>query len=98
MEQKAKKYDELNIYEKHMANLSIEQRLEVMAKELEQIATVLKMSVHINSTFCAEDNHSVEVTVFPKSHEVKVIGRDVENTGDLFGIIDEAFSKKPSQD
>lgn len=92
METKTKKYEDLNKYERVMTNASLEQRLEAMAKDLEQMALALKMSIHINATFTRQDNHSVEVSFFPKSFD-SVVGRDVENVGDLFGIIEEALGK-----
>lgn len=92
MEQKAKKYDELNRYERAMTNASLEQRLEAMARDVEQIATALGMSVHIDSTFFTEERHGVEVDIFPGSREI--VSRQVEQTGDLFGIIEEAMNKK----
>ena len=98
MEQKAKKYEELTKYERAMTNASLEQRLEAMAKELEQIGLVLKMSIHINTTVCEADGevrHSVDVNFFPRSH--KVVGRDIENPGDLFGIIEEAIAEKSDE-
>ena len=92
METKTKKYEELNKYERVMTNASLEQRLEAMAKDLEQMAVALRMSIHINSTFTRQDNHSVEVSFFPKSFD-SVVSRDVEQVGDLFGIIEEAIGK-----
>ncbi len=92
MEQKAKKYEELNKYERAMTNATLEQRLEAMARDIEQIALALHMSVHVNATAYGEDQSGVEVNFFPVAG--LVVGRDVENTGDLFGIIDEALSKK----
>ena len=41
MEQKTKKYSELNRYEKAMTNAALEQRLEAMANELKQMALAL---------------------------------------------------------
>ena len=96
MEQKAKKYDDLNRYERAMTNASLEQRLEAMANDIRQISLALNMSVHVNSTAYAGDRCGVEVNFFPRSGVV--VGRDVDNAGDLFGIIDEAFSKKLPQD
>lgn len=92
MEQKGKKFEELNRYERAMTNASLEQRLEAMAKDIEQIALALHMSVHVNATAYGEDRSGVEVDFFPGAGVV--VGRDVENTGDLFGIIEEALNKK----
>ena len=92
METKTKKYEELNKYERVMTNASLEQRLEAMAKDLEQMALALKMSIHINATFTNLGSHGVEVDFFPKSFD-SVVSRDVENVGDLFGIIEEAIGK-----
>ena len=92
MEQKGKKFEELNRYERAMTIASLEQRLEAMAKDIEQIALALHMSVHVNATAYGEDRSGVEVDFFPGAGVV--VGRDVENTGDLFGIIEEALNKK----
>ena len=90
MEQKGKKYEELNPYEKTIANASLEQRLEVMAKELRQIALALKISVHVDATFHDwEDKQYASVGVaFIKGDQCT--RRDMEETGDLFGIIEES--------
>lgn len=91
MEQKAKKYEELNKYERAMTNASLEQRLEAMALDLTQIAKALKISVHIDSTyFDHSDDAAVKVYFIPKNGTVS---RDVEEIGDLFGIIEEALAK-----
>lgn len=92
MEQKGKKYNELNKYERVMTNASLEQRMEAMAHDVEQIATVLGMSVHIDATFFSEENHCVEVSIFPGLRDI--VSRQIEQTGDLFGIIEEAMNEK----
>lgn len=102
MEQKAKKYDELNRYERAMTNASLEQRLEAMANELKQMALALGISIHVDSTFHdwkavdTEETHSTAMVAFIKGDVCT--RRDMKETGDLFGIIEEAFTKKPSQD
>lgn len=93
MEQKGKKYRDLNRYERAMTNASLEQRLEAMAKDIEQMAIALQMSIHINNTYVSDDTHNVEVYIFP--NETKELAhRQVVNDGDLFGIIEEALNKK----
>ena len=85
MEQKAKKYDELNIYEKAMTNASLEQRLEAMAKDLEQISFALQVSVHLDATYM-EDHSVVFLSLLDGD---KCVRRDVRDQGDLFGVIKE---------
>ena len=93
MEQKGKKYRDLNRYERAMTNASLEQRLEAMAKDIEQMAIALQMSIHINNTYVSDDTRNVEVYIFP--NETKELAhRQVVNDGDLFGIIEEALNKK----
>ena len=93
MEQNGKKYRDLNRYERAMTNASLEQRLEAMAKDIEQMAIALQMSIHINNTYVSDDTHNVEVYIFP--NETKELAhRQVVNDGDLFGIIEEALNKK----
>ena len=90
MEQKGKTYEELNPYERSIANASLEQRLEVMAKELRQIAQALQISVHVDATFHDwkdEQYASACVTLIKKEACTR---RDVKETGDLFGIIEES--------
>lgn len=90
MEQKGKKYEELNPYEKTIANASLEQRLEVMAEALQQIANALHISVHVDATFHDwEDKQYASVCVALIKKEA-CTRRDVEETGDLFGIIEES--------
>lgn len=97
MEQKTKKYSELNRYEKAMTNAALEQRLEAMANELKQMALALGISVSIDSTFhnWGEEPHT--------SGSVSFIGdvvtrREMKETGDLFGLIEEALNKSASSD
>ena len=89
----AKKYEDLNVYERAMANASLEQRMEAMARDLNQIALALRMSVHIDSTFYNEGNAETTVYLIPIRSESSV-STECEFTGDLFGIIDEANKKK----
>ena len=91
--EQAKKYEELNVYERAMANASLEQRMEAMARDLNQIALALRMSVHIDSTFYNEGNAETTVYLIPSRTESSV-SRECEFTGDLFGIIEEANKKK----
>lgn len=51
MEQRAKKYDELDKYELVLTNASLERRIEAMARDLEQIALALKLCVHVDATY-----------------------------------------------
>lgn len=99
MEQKVKKYEDLNKYERAMTNASLEQRLEGMANDLMQMAKALRLSIHVNTTFHdwqanndPEKTHA-SATVYVMNGD-DVIKRDVQDDGDLFGIIDEALSKK----
>lgn len=86
MEQKAKKYNELNVYEKAMTNASLEQRMEAMAKDLEQISLALELSVHLDITWMGDKS----VAFLSLLDGENVIRRDVKGSGDLFGIIKEA--------
>ena len=95
MEQKAKKYDELNRYERAMTNASLEQRLEAMAKDIEQIGIALKLSVHVDTTIWEEGEevrHGISVYMIPDNGYA--ITRHPKEDGDLFGMIEEALSKK----
>lgn len=98
MEQKAKKYSELNKYERAMANASLEQRLEAMANDLQQMALALGTSISVDATFhdwqehdSAEKTHASVVVWFPSNFPATK--RDVKEPGDLFGIIEEALGK-----
>lgn len=94
MEQKGKKFEELNRYERAMTIASLEQRLEAMAKDLEQISFALKTSIHIDATFHDWENNqhsSCGVSLIKGDNCTR---RDVKDEGDLFGIIDEANKKK----
>ena len=93
MEEQKKTYDELNVYERTMVNVSLEQKLEAMAKELSQMALALKHSIHVNATFHDWDTPHTSCTVFLIKDE-KCVKRDTEFTGDLFGIIEEAMKAK----
>lgn len=93
MEQKAKKYDELNRYERAMTNASLEQRLEAMARDLAQIAKALKLSVHVDAGyFDWKDDAQTTVYMIGKG-EGQITKRGLENDGDLFGLIEEAKAK-----
>lgn len=95
MEQKAKKYDELNKYEKVMTNASLEQRLEAMARDLQQISKALKIAVHLDSNYYDwNDESGVKVTLID---EKTCTQRDLKDDGDFFGVIEEALSKKPTE-
>lgn len=103
MEQKTKKYSELNRYEKAMTNAALEQRLEAMAQELKQMSLALGTSIHVNATFhdwqehdSTEKTHATVDVYFPS--DSIVTRRDVKETGDLFGIIEEALNKSASSD
>ena len=99
MEQKGKKFEELNRYERAMTNASLEQRLEAMAKDLEQMALALKISVYVDATFhdWGEEQHSSVNVSLIGTGEGNITRRDVRNEGDLFGIIEEALTVQ-SQD
>ena len=100
MEQNTKKYNELNRYERAMVNATLEQRLEAMAQDLKQMALALGTSIHVDATFhnwqahdSAEETHASVVVYFPSSDDVTK--RDVEENGDLFGVVEEALNKTP---
>lgn len=95
MEQKAKKFEELNKYERAMATATLEQRLEAMALDLTQIAKALKISVHIDSTYF---DHSDDAAVAVSFIGDEVTRREVKEPGDLFGIIEEAIKKTPTEE
>ena len=98
MEQKAKKYEDLNKYERAMTNASIEQRLEMMAREIAQIAIALKLSVNVDATFHNLDNeHATVCVVLIGDGDNDVFRRDVENEGDVFGVIEEAKKWQETQ-
>ena len=93
MEQKAKKFDELNKYERAMATATLENKLENMAKELQQIALALGISVHVEATFFRwekEPGTSGQIVFIGD----EVVRRELRADGDLFGIIEEALSKE----
>lgn len=93
MEQKAKKYDELNRYERAMTNASLEQRLEAMARDLEQIAKALKLSVHVDADYYDWNDTSKARVYMMGKGEGHITKRELDNDGDLFGIIEEAKGK-----
>lgn len=97
MEQKAKKYEELNKYEKAMTNASLEQRLEAMVRDLMQIATALKISVTVDTTF-----HNWEENQFASGrvnfYNGVVTNREFNEEGDFFGVIEEALAKTKDSD
>lgn len=103
MEQKTKKYSELNRYEKAMTNATLEQRIEAMANDLKQMALALGMSIHVDATFHdwkaegdTEENHSTAAVTFIKGDGCT--RRDIKEQGDLFGAIEEAMSEKNPSD
>lgn len=93
MEQKAKKYDELNRYERAMTNASLEQRLEAMARDIEQIAKALKLAVHVDADYYYWDDTSKARVYMIGGGEDNITKRELENDGDFFGIVEEAMNK-----
>ena len=94
----AKKYEDLNCYERAMANASLEQRMEAMAKDLQQIALALKTSVHVCATFHDwDDNQHTSCNVFLIKDD-KTVKRDDDGVGFCFGIIEEANKKEDPTD
>lgn len=103
MEQKTKKYSELNRYEKAMTNATLEQRIEAMANDLKQMALALGMSIHVDATFHdwratgeEDETHSSVAVTFIKGDDCT--RRDIKEQGDLFGAIEEAMSEKDPSD
>lgn len=96
MEQKAKKFEELNRYERAMATATLENRLEAMANDLQQTALALGISISIDATFhdYGEPHTSGAVSFIGE----EVTRREVKEPGDLFGIIEEAIKKKPTEE
>lgn len=97
MEQKTKKYEELNAYERAITNATLEQRLEAMAKDLGQISLALGISIHIDSCFHNWDGKqytTVDVAFIGNGGVDTVTKQEVKEEGDLLGIITEAMSKK----
>ena len=92
--EQSKKYEELNCYERAMANATLEQRLEAMARDLEQISLALKTSIHIDATFHDWENNQHSSCGVALIKGDNCTRRDVKDEGDLFGIIDEANKKK----
>ncbi len=95
MEQNAKKFEELNKYERAMATATLEQRLEAMARDLQQMTLALGMSIHINATIYDTNRSGVDINLFPRNGECII--KSVREEGDLFGSIEEALSKKDSE-
>lgn len=95
MEQKAKKFEELNRYERAMATATLENRLEAMANDLQQTALALGISISIDATFhdYGEPHTSGAVSFIGD----EVTRREVKEPGDLFGIIEEAIKKTPKE-
>ena len=96
MEQKAKKFEELNRYERAMATATLENRLEAMTNDLQQTALALGISISIDATFhdYGEPHTSGAVSFIGE----EVTRREVKEPGDLFGIIEEAIKKKPTEE
>lgn len=96
MEQKAKKFEELNRYERAMATATLENRLEAMANDLQQTALALGISISIDATFhdYGEPHTSGAVSFIGD----EVTRREVKEPGDLFGIIEEAIKKTPTEE
>ena len=102
MEQKTKKYAELNKYERAMTNLSLEQRLEAMARDVMQISQALEVSINVDAYFqdWADDPFATARVVLILSTEGDggVISREVTVDGSCIGLIEEAMSKKETSD
>lgn len=101
MEQKAKKYTELNKYEQVMVNATFEQKIEAIANELKQMAYALGTSIHVDATFHnwqAQDDenetHATVIVYFPQEGKGECLHRSVTEAGDLFGIIEEVMNKR----
>ena len=96
MEQKTKKFEELDCYERAIASAALEKKLEAMAQEASQIAMALKMSVNVMATYYLADEKektAPEVALLPTGTK-KVASRSAKHNGDLFGIIDQATKLK----
>ena len=96
MEQKAKKFEELNRYERAMATATLESRLEAMANDLQQTALALGISISIDATF--HDYGEPHTTGSVSFIGEEVTRREVKEPGDLFGIIEEAIKKTPTEE
>lgn len=93
MEQKAKKFNELNRYERAMATATLESNLEKMVRDLQQTALALGISISVDATYHdwgTEPHTSGTVSFIGEA----VTRKDVREPGDLFGAIDEALAKK----
>ena len=98
MEEKSKKYEKLSCYERAITNASLEQRLEAMARDIAQIAKVLKLAVHVDADYYDwEDTSNARVYMIGKG-EGHVTKRVLENDGDFFGIIEEANRMKAAKE
>lgn len=95
--EEGKKYEELNCYERAMANASLEQRLEAIAREVQQMALALKMSIHVDSVYYGEGKSGADVSILPPGTH-KVVNRSAEFVGDLFGILNEACKAKADEE
>ena len=95
-EQKTKQFAELNKYERAMATASLENKLEAMLNDLQQMALALHISISLDATFhdYGEPHTSGAVSFIGE----EVTRREVKEPGDLFGIIEEAIKKTPTED
>ena len=96
MEQKAKKFEELNRYERAMATATLENRLEAMTNDLQQTALARGISISIDATF--HDYGEPHTTGAVSFIGEAVTRREVKEPGDLFGIIEEAIKKTPTEE
>lgn len=95
--EQSKKYEELNCYERAMANATLEQRLEAMAREVQQMALALNMSIHVDSVYYGEGKSGADVSILPLGTR-EIVSRSAEFVGDLFGIIEEANRLKAAKE
>ncbi len=91
----AKKFEDLNKYERAMATASLENKLEAMLGDLQQMALALHISISVDATYHDwGDPHTSGAASFIGE---AVTRRDVREPGDLFGAIEEALAKKKDE-
>lgn len=95
-QKKAKKFNELNKYERAMATATLENKLEAMLNELQQMTLALGISISLDTTFhdWGEEPHTSGSVSFVGD---EVTHRGLKAPGDFFGVIEEALAKKKEE-
>lgn len=90
MEQKGKKYEELNAYEKAVTNTLMEQKLEAALNEMENI----RKAMGFHSIVCTALNETDPTVVIWLDMDEKSVLRKVTGDGSLIGFVKEALEKR----